>query len=143
MLGKSPHDSGALVEIGPALEILDRNVEFLTHGFEQIPEVELFDRHLDVEFLLVPKTDRRISLMYAISDVVDPTGGLALGVRVVEQLETDDLAGFILSANVERQRAGLPTIGDELLRRAEIALAEPVAFQDVAPAPRADGEIHC
>ena len=39
--------------------------------------------------------------------------------------------------------AGLPASGDQPLRDVEFALAQPVAFEDVAPATRADGEIHC
>ena len=53
------------------------------------------------------------------------------------------VARRILGADIERQIARLAAVGDQLLRRVEVALAQAVVFEDVAPAARADGEIHC
>jgi hypothetical protein len=75
--------------------------------------------------------------------VVDPTLDFIIDVRVVEDFDADGGARAILGADIEWQLTGLAAVVDELLCVVEIAFAEAAAFENVAPATRANGKIHC
>jgi hypothetical protein len=79
-----------------------------------------------------------------VAHVIDPVLSLALEILVVEvALQADRFTRIVFGADGEREIARLSAIGYERLSGVKIALGGAVRFEDVAPAARADVEIHC
>src|SRR5262249_29479549 len=53
-----PHHRGAAVQIAPPLEVSDGDVKFATRGLEQIAQIELLDRGLDIDIKVIPEAKR-------------------------------------------------------------------------------------
>jgi hypothetical protein len=143
MLLEAPHHRGTAVEIAPALEVGNRDVKLPAHRLEQIAQIQLLRRDLQVNVEIFPKTDWSVVLVRVVAEMADPAFDLLGDVVGIELLDDNGCARAVFRTDVEGQVAGLAARGYLPFRRIEVAFAQAVTFEDVAPAARADSKIHC
>jgi hypothetical protein len=103
-------------------------------------QAELLDDHLEVHVLIVPEREGREPAVGRV-DVVYDSGGAGLRSVFIENFEIVEGTGAILRNDVHRKQAATPTLGYDLLRGVEIALAEPMLFEQVTPVSGPDPKI--
>src|SRR5262245_39552576 len=88
-----------------------------------------------MDFLIVPKPERRVTVGHVVAQIIDPALSMIARITSVGLvLQADSLAGIVLGADIERQIAGLATVSDEVLAGVELALGDVAAtFENVAP----------
>ena len=112
----------------------------MTDRLEQIAQVVLLDRHLDIDILIIPKAERRIVQVPVAAGAYGPLR-FVLNVVLVYLLQPGCLTCFIGRDDVARQSALLPPLADKLRRLVELALGNLApAFQVITVAARGGGE---
>ena len=130
----------ASIEIGPAAGIGERDMEGRADRLEQRLQIDLLDQHLEVDILVVPERERYVIEMSP-PDAADDPLGLLLRCHVVEVVQIVEAARPVLRDDIHREKPLPPTLGKQLLGDIEVALAEAMLLEQVAPASRRDLKI--
>jgi hypothetical protein len=70
-VSEAAHHRRPGVEVRPTFEVGDRDVQLAADRREQVAQVELLGRDLDIDIEVIPQADRQIGFVTMLNEVID------------------------------------------------------------------------